>query len=63
MSIHEVLTTKELADKLNKNQSYVLRTVKEQLQEGVDYRSAGARNYLISMAGYEKLNEYFKSLK
>ncbi|MEW4192199.1 MULTISPECIES: hypothetical protein [Bacillus] len=57
-SLSEIMTTSELAQKLEYNQAYVLRLVKEILTEGVDYRSAGRRNYLFTNDALTKLQEH-----
>ncbi|KWZ68174.1 hypothetical protein [Bacillus altitudinis] len=57
-SLSEIMTTSELAQKLGYNQSYVLRLVKTKLTEGVDYRSAGRRNFLFTKDALSKLQEH-----
>ncbi|CAF1772571.1 MULTISPECIES: hypothetical protein [Bacillus subtilis group] len=56
-TLSEIMTTSELAQKLDYNQAYVLRLVKEKLTEGVEYRSAGRRNYLFTPDALTKLQE------
>ncbi|MED4562714.1 hypothetical protein [Bacillus altitudinis] len=59
-SLSEIMTTSELAEKLEYNQAYVLRLVKKNLIEGVDYRSAGRRNYLFTNDALTKLQKHLK---
>lgn len=60
-TLDEVMTTNELAQKLDYNQAYILRLVKEHLTLGKEYRSAGRRNYLFTPEAYKKLKKVLTS--
>ena len=57
INLQNVLTTKELADRLGQNPAYVLRRAKEELIEGQDYRSTGPRNYIFWPTAYDKMRK------
>lgn len=64
LSINNIMTTNELATKLGLNSAYVLRLVKDPkngLVEGIDFRSAGKRNYLFTLTAFEKLEQLKES--
>ena len=61
--VNKVYTTSEIASKLDLNSAYLLRVVKNMLEEGKltneDVRPAGKRNYIFNTKALEELNKKF----
>lgn len=67
MNVKNVYLTAEVADKLQVNQAYLLRTAKDlKLQNKItdtQMRESGKRNYIFSEEAVKLLEDYFKSKK
>lgn len=61
ISVKDVYITKEVADKLDINTSYLIRLAKKLIEEGEitedDMRAAGKRNYLFNGNAIEVLRK------
>lgn len=59
VNVKDVFITKEVADKLDINSSYLIRLAKRLKEEGlisdVDMRAAGIRNYIFNKRAVEIL--------
>lgn len=55
--VRKVFITKEIADELNLNPSYVIRLAKKVGLTDSEMREAGSRNYLFSDKALEKLRK------
>ncbi|MDD4587551.1 MAG: AraC family transcriptional regulator [Heliobacteriaceae bacterium] len=55
--VREVFITKEVAEKLNLNPSYIIRLAKKINLTASEMREAGTRNYLFSETAIEKLRK------
>lgn len=62
--VNEVYITKEVADQLDINTSYLIRLAKKLLEEGKiankDIRAAGKRNYLFNSTAVEVIRGNLK---
>lgn len=61
--VNKVYTTSEIASQLDLNSAYLLRVVKEMLENGDltdnDVRPAGKRNYIFNTKALTQLQEKF----
>ena len=58
--VNTVFITKEVADKLNINPSYLIRLAKQLNLNKTEMREAGIRNYLFSEEAVQKLSDKLK---
>lgn len=56
--LKQIYTTQEIAERIDKNQAYTLRLIKENLIEDEHYRATGPRGYLITDEGLDILKKY-----
>ncbi|MGL5086720.1 MAG: hypothetical protein ACRC68_13530 [Clostridium sp.] len=61
--VRKVFVTKEIADELDVNPSYLLRVAKQMNLEENEMRDTGKRNYLFSIEAKRKLEERFNKNK
>lgn len=64
VDVRKVFITKEVADKLGVNPSYLIRVAKKMLSEKVitdkDMRDAGKRNYIFNEKALQELQTHFE---
>lgn len=58
--VRKVFITKEIADELGVNPSYLIKVAKKMELKESEMREAGKRNYIFSIEAKEKLEEKFK---
>lgn len=61
--VRNVFVTKEIADDLGINPSYLLRVAKQMNFKESEMRDTGKRNYLFSIEAKRKLEEKFNKNK
>lgn len=63
-NVHDVYISKEVADELNLNQSYLIRLAKDLKAEGIitdnDMRLAGKRTYLFTRRAINEIQNKIK---
>jgi hypothetical protein len=59
-NVNEVFITKEVAEQLNLNPSYLIKLGKKIELDRTEMREAGSRNYLFSKEAIEKLRNHIK---
>lgn len=63
-NVHDVYISKEVADELNLNQSYLIRLAKDLKAEGIimenDMRLAGKRTYLFTRKAISEIQNKIK---
>lgn len=64
IDVRKVFITKEVADKLGVNPSYLIRVAKKMLSEKTitdkDMRDAGKRNYIFNEKALKEFKVYFE---